>query len=196
LQAGLAAGVAPSDDEGEGEEGEEPAEEGEEPAEERGEGWVFGICWWRSQAEKEQAIPQETRFFAVQKRDRVTLQGLIQNHVAPGTQIWSDCWRSYFRLATLPEAYIHLTVNHSLYFTDPITGVNTNAIEGAWSRLRHSVVRTKRGVGRELRYHLAELWWKSLMRIPVARANRKNRSKTDPLIYMKFLNLISRAYAL
>ena len=35
---------------------------------------------------------------------------------------------------------------------------NTNTIEAYWNRLRHNLVRTKRGVGKELRYYLAEAW--------------------------------------
>jgi len=156
------------------------------------EGWVFGIAWWRSVEEKRLGTAIETRFFAVLRRDAETLIGLIRKHVAPGTQIWSDCWRSYVRIDQQPEGYIHHTVNHSEYFTDPVTGVNTNTIEASWNRLRHDLVRTKRGVGRELRYHLAEAWWKSLMRVPCNR----NRTKTAPRIFMNFLNLISRVYPL
>uniref|UniRef100_A0A914WPX3 ISXO2-like transposase domain-containing protein n=1 Tax=Plectus sambesii TaxID=2011161 RepID=A0A914WPX3_9BILA len=162
----------------------------------RAEGWVFGICWWRSQEEKLRGISNKTRFFAVRDRTAATLLNLIQNHVAPGSQIWSDCWRSYSRIAQLPEQYIHHTVNHSEHFTNPVSGVNTNAIEAAWSRLRHKIVRTKRGVGKELRFHLAELWWKSLQRVPVAGRNQRNKTKTHPHIFMNFLNLISRTYPL
>uniref|UniRef100_A0A914VYD1 ISXO2-like transposase domain-containing protein n=1 Tax=Plectus sambesii TaxID=2011161 RepID=A0A914VYD1_9BILA len=142
-----------------------------------------------------QSIPNETRFFAVRDRTAATLLNLIQNHVALGRQIWSDCWRSYSRIAQLPEQYIHLTVNHSEHFTDPMSGVNTNAIEAAWSRLRHKIVRTKRGVRKELRYHLAEHWWKSLQRVLVTGGNQ-HKTKTHPRIFTNFLNLISRTYPL
>ena len=110
----------------------------------------LGLVWWRSLEEKRQRIPQETRFFSVQKRDAETLLNLIRSHVAPGTQIWSDCWRAYMGIDQLPENYIHLTVNHSEFYTDDITGVNTNAIEAAWNRLRHNICRTKREVGKVL----------------------------------------------
>ena len=148
-------------------------------------------------AEKRQKIPQETRFFTVQKRDADTLLNLIRSHVAPGTQIWSDCWRAYMRIDQLPEDYIHLTVNHSEFYVDPHTGVNTNAIEASWSRLRHNICRTKRGVGKELSFHLAELWWKSLQHVPnPSRNGHTNKTFRDTRIFMKFLNLISRVYVL
>uniref|UniRef100_A0A914X907 ISXO2-like transposase domain-containing protein n=1 Tax=Plectus sambesii TaxID=2011161 RepID=A0A914X907_9BILA len=130
------------------------------------EGWVFGI-----------RIPNETRVFAVRDRTATTLLSLIQNHVTPRSQIWSDCWRSYARIAQLPEQYIHHTVKHSEDFTNPVSGISTIAIEAAWKRLRHKIVRTKRGVGKELRYHLAELWWKSLQRVPVTGRNQ-HKTKT------------------
>uniref|UniRef100_A0A914URJ1 ISXO2-like transposase domain-containing protein n=1 Tax=Plectus sambesii TaxID=2011161 RepID=A0A914URJ1_9BILA len=161
----------------------------------RAEGWVFGLCWWRSRQEKVNGIPNETRFFAVRDRTAATLLNLIQNHIAPGSQIWSDCWRSYARIAQLPEQYTHHTVNHSEDFTNRVSGVNTNAIKAAWNRLGHKIVRTKRGVGKELRYHLAELWWKSLQRVPVTGGNQ-HKTKTHPHIFMNFLNLISRMYPL
>uniref|UniRef100_A0A914VS85 ISXO2-like transposase domain-containing protein n=1 Tax=Plectus sambesii TaxID=2011161 RepID=A0A914VS85_9BILA len=194
-QAALAEGTAADDDEEEEEmEDEEEDEEGgdDEPA-----GWVFGMVWWRSLEEKRQGVPQETRFFSVQKRDAKTLLNLIRNHVAPGTQIWSDCWRAYMRIDQLPEGYIHLTVNHSEFYTDDTTGVNTNAIEAAWNRLRHNICRTKRGVGKELSFHLAELWWKSLQRLPhPSRSGRSSRTFRNSCIFMNFLNLIRRVYAL
>uniref|UniRef100_A0A914WP24 ISXO2-like transposase domain-containing protein n=1 Tax=Plectus sambesii TaxID=2011161 RepID=A0A914WP24_9BILA len=171
------------------------AEEAADANNDAAEGWVFGICWWRSQQDKVRGIPNETRFFAVRDRTAATLLDLIQNHIAPSSQIWSDCWRSYVRIAQLPEQYIHLTINQSEHFTDPVSGVNTNAIEAAWSRLQHKIVRTKRRVGKALRYHLAELWWKSLQRVPITGGNQ-HKTKTDPRIFMNFLNLISRTYPL
>ena len=155
------------------------------------------MVWWRSLEEKRQGVPQETRFFSVQRRDAETLLNLIRNHVAPGTQIWSDCWRAYMGVDQLPENYIHLTVNHLEFYTDDITGVNTNAIEAAWNRLRHNICRTKRGVGKELSFHLAELWWKSLQHVPQpSRNGRTNRTFRNSRIFMNFLDLIRRVYTL
>lgn len=63
---------------------------------------------------------------------------IIQQVVLPGTEIWTDEWKSYkaLRKLPLPQPYIHKTVNHSKHFTDPFSGVTTNHIEAYWSRIR------------------------------------------------------------
>ena len=72
--------------------------------------WVFGgIC-------------RGTRdFFAVpvENRDKATLLGIISEYIEPGTTIITDCWKAYDCLAD--EGFVHLKVNHSLNFVDPIT---------------------------------------------------------------------------
>jgi len=55
----------------------------------------------------------------------------IQQHILPGTTVWSDQWAAYRQL-TAVTGLPHATVNHSLNFVDPGTGVNTNAIENLW----------------------------------------------------------------
>ena len=74
----------------------------------------------------------------VEDRRAETLIGHIQQRVHPGTEIWTDEFASYRRLATgggVPQ-YVHRTVNHSQNFVDPHTGVCTNAVEAFWSRLK------------------------------------------------------------
>lgn len=64
----------------------------------------------------------------VQTRDAATLLGIIQGHVAPGTVIHSDQWRAYSQVASLPQVASHHTVNHSIQFVNPATGVHTQHI--------------------------------------------------------------------
>lgn len=45
------------------------------------------------------------------KRDRSTLEALIEKHVEKGTEIHTDMWKGYNRLASL--GYDHKVVNHS-----------------------------------------------------------------------------------
>jgi len=81
-----------------------------------------------------------------------TIQPLIQQHVKPGTLIYTDEYNIYFRLKTW--GYAHKTVNHSQgeYARDEdgdgFHEVHTNTIEGVWSLLR-SWLRPHRGISQE-----------------------------------------------
>ena len=70
------------------------------------------------------------------KRDAATLLPLIRNHVAPGTTIFTDQCSSY---NTLQQSHPHMTVNHSLYFVDPNTGVHINQCEGSWKHAKYMI---------------------------------------------------------
>ena len=69
---------------------------------------------------------------AVEDRTAETLLAVIQKWIAPGSIIWSDCWRSYNKIPELPQGYRHQTVDHSKNFVDPQTGTCTNRIECDW----------------------------------------------------------------
>ncbi|GBM61044.1 hypothetical protein AVEN_264372-1 [Araneus ventricosus] len=79
--------------------------------------WVFG------------GIERGSSFFCV-----VTLIEITKKYVAPGTTVLSDCCSSNRSLSE--EGYVHNTVNHSKNFKDPITGIHTKKIEGAWSAIK------------------------------------------------------------
>lgn len=68
----------------------------------------------------------------VPDRTKETLTHTITTWIEPGSTIYSDCWRAYDTNLLLSLGYQHQKVNHSKYFKDPITGVHTNTIEGAW----------------------------------------------------------------
>ena len=53
-----------------------------------------------------------------------TLLPIIQQHVRPGTIVWSDEWAAYNRVQRL-NSVAHQTMNHSITFVDPVTGVYT-----------------------------------------------------------------------
>ena len=90
--------------------------------------WIFG------------AIERDSRksfYIPADKRDAATLVIIIKEWILPGTTIISDCWKAYARLNN--EGFTHLTVNHSLNFVDPETGVHDQNIERSWRDLRSSV---------------------------------------------------------
>jgi len=84
--------------------------------------WVFGGL---------DTSTQEAFLVEVPRHDTATLLPIIQLHVAPGTTIWSDQWAAY-RQITAATGLQHATVNHSLHFVQPQSGVNTNAVENLW----------------------------------------------------------------
>ncbi len=83
--------------------------------------WVFG--------EIERTAEKRCFVEVVEDRAAATLLDAISRHVKEGSIIYSDLWRGYSSINT-ELGYEHFTVNHSLYFVDPETGVHTNTIEG------------------------------------------------------------------
>uniref|UniRef100_A0A0L8GPK4 ISXO2-like transposase domain-containing protein n=1 Tax=Octopus bimaculoides TaxID=37653 RepID=A0A0L8GPK4_OCTBM len=59
-----------------------------------------------------------------------TLESIIQQHVHPGSIIFTDEWATYRTLQT--RSFQHLTVNHSISFVDEAKGVHTNHEQGMW----------------------------------------------------------------
>ena len=55
----------------------------------------------------------------VDDRSSSTLLPIIQAHVAPGTEIWSDQWAAYNTVNSLTNVSNHQTVNHSIEFKNP-----------------------------------------------------------------------------
>ena len=96
----------------------------------------------------------------VQRRDAATLLPIIDSHVAPGTEVWSDEWSAYNRVGSLPNVSAHKTVNHSVNFVDPLTGIHTNFIESYWQWVKTKFKRMKGVQKTMMAGYLDEFMWK------------------------------------
>ena len=74
----------------------------------------------------------------VPSRDQATLLPIIQQHVYPGSVVWSDEWTAYNHVQSLTPVAQHQTVNQ---FVNPTTEVHTQNIEthSYWSRVKTKI---------------------------------------------------------
>ena len=100
------------------------------------------------------------RLWIVPQRNASTLLPIIQQHVAPGTIIHSDEWRAYTQVQSLPNVAAHHTVNHSVEFVNPVTGVHTENVESYWNRAKIKLKRMRGCHELELSSYLDEFMWK------------------------------------
>ena len=93
--------------------------------------WVFGLV----DTSHKPALGV-MQVVAQRPRDAATLLPLVQKNTKPNTKVWSDEWRAYNNVGSLANVCRHQTVNHSLHFKDPVTGVHTEHIESYWNQLK------------------------------------------------------------
>ena len=115
--------------------------------------WVFGLVDTQHQ-------PALGYMQLVDRRDAATLLPIINDHVAPGTIVHSDQWRAYNQVAALPNVGHHATVNHSVTFVDPGTGVHTQNIESYWNRAKVKLKRMRGCHAHQLSGYLDEILWR------------------------------------
>ncbi|KII69242.1 hypothetical protein RF11_04015 [Thelohanellus kitauei] len=98
----------------------------------------------------------------IPNRKAATLTEIIMRHVSPGSTIHTDGFASYKGLATLPVVppYIHRTVNHTLFFRDPITGAHTNNVEAYWASVKKSFKRGGQTSSNLLQQKIDEKMWR------------------------------------
>lgn len=95
-----------------------------------------------------------------QTRTAATLLPIIQRHTKPNTTIHSDQWAAYNNVGSLPTVSSHATVNHSLHFVDPVTGVHTQNVESYWNRVKTKLKRMKGCHETQLASYLDEFMWR------------------------------------
>ena len=91
----------------------------------RGERWVLGLF-------DTQYVPARPYLQLVRRRNAATLLPIIQRKVQPGSLVYTDQWAAYRRMQRV-LGFNHQTVNHSVNFVDPVTGVHTQHAEINWS---------------------------------------------------------------
>jgi transposase-like protein len=113
--------------------------------------WVFGGV--------ERGNVKNMFFVAVLNRTQETLIEYILQYIEPANTIISDCWKAYNTTLLNQLGFNHLTVNHSRFFKDPITGAHTNSIEGTWMHVKRSL--HKNGTTKPLMgSYFAEFMWR------------------------------------
>jgi transposase-like protein len=113
---------------------------------------VWVVCGVERTAEK--------RYFAISvaNRNSDTLKQIIQDYVNPGSLIFTDMWRAYAPACEDLE-FEHHTVNHSLGFKDPITGVHTNTVEGFNNGLK-TLIRPRNRTRKNIDSYLLYFIWR------------------------------------
>ena len=115
--------------------------------------WVFILC-------DTSQSPALGVMCIVPDRTAQTLLPIIRRHVRTGTTIYSDQWAAYNRVQQLQPVQSHATVNHSLHFVDPTTGVHTQNIKSYWSRMKRKFKRMKGVHETMLNSYLDEFMWR------------------------------------
>ena len=103
---------------------------------------------------------ERRRFFVkvVERRDSETIVDVLSHHILPKSVVYTDCWKGYTDIEEALDV-VHETVNHSLHYKDPITGVHTNSVESMWSWLKRKISLRARARG-AIDGHLLEQVWR------------------------------------
>ena len=107
---------------------------------------------------------------ALEHRDAATLVPIIQQHIRPGSIVYSDEWSSYQSL-NAATGLVHNTVNHSLHFVDPTTGAHTQGVEGMWSCCKRMLREEKTMHSQLFETYLPEFMWRKRFGGPLAFSN-------------------------
>ena len=97
--------------------------------------WVLGLF-------DTQYDPARPYLQLVRRRDARTLLTIIRRHVQPGSLVYTDEWAVYRQMQRV-LGFNHQTVNHSVNFVDPITGVHTQHAESNWSAAKDKFKKMK-----------------------------------------------------
>ncbi len=86
---------------------------------------------------------KKTFIVPVSNRNAQTIIRVIIENVHPNTKIITDQWKAYETAFKNLDEYLHLSVNHSLNFINPLSqNIHTETIEGFWSQSK-TIIRSK-----------------------------------------------------
>ena len=119
----------------------------------RNEVWVFGMCDTSSS-------PALGIMCIVPDRTAQTLLPIICRHLRSGSIVYSDQWAAYNNVQQLQPVTQRESVNHSLHFVDPVTGVHTQNVESYWNRVKGKFKRMKGVHESMLNSYLDEFMWR------------------------------------
>jgi len=108
--------------------------------------WFFGVI---------DCLENRVAMGMCENRGSRLLVSMTCSMCAPGCEIWSDEWSSYHCLERY--GFVYRTVNHSVHYKDPATGVHTNRIEGNWGTVK-SFLRGMRAKSRDWSEPYAHEW--------------------------------------
>jgi len=114
--------------------------------------WVFGIA-------DTSRRPCAGYMKIVSDRSEATLLPIVERVCRPGTIIHSDQWRGYLNIKR-NLSLSHRTVNHSVNFVNPETGVHTQAIESYWAKQKLRIKAMKGMPKDKLSEYLVEFMWR------------------------------------
>ena len=123
--------------------------------------WVFGGV---------ERVTGECFMVEVARRDAATLIPIIQQYIHPGSIIYSDQWAAYNQI-TAATGMAHMTVNHSLNFVDPATGVHTQGVESMWSCCKRLMREERTMLSQLFETYLPKFMWRRRFGGPEAFSN-------------------------
>jgi len=113
--------------------------------------WVFGIA-------DTSLVPARCFMTLVKDRSAKTLLPIIKKHIREGSVVYTDCWAAYNNIKSI--GLDHETVNHSLHFVNPESGVHTQFIESYWGKQKYRQKKMKGIDGNHIEEYLATfMWW-------------------------------------
>ena len=111
--------------------------------------WVFGIV-------DTSFKPAIEYMEIVDRRNVENLLPIIESVVEKGSVIHSDEWRADSQLKNC--GFIHKTVNHSLRFVEPTTGVHTKNVKLYWNTKKTANKKTVGVLPRNVKLVLARVY--------------------------------------